>query len=91
MRKSNLFLAAMGLFIAANLCLAQGTTASLTGTVTSETKALPGVTVTVSSPELQGTRTKVTGANGVYNFARLPPGITRSSSSSRVFSRSPGR
>ena len=74
MRKSNLFLAAMGLFIAANLCLAQGTTASLTGTVTSEAKALPGVTVTVSSPELQGTRTKVTGANGVYNFAGLPPG-----------------
>jgi outer membrane receptor for ferrienterochelin and colicin len=74
MKKSSLFLAAISLFLAASIGLAQGTTASLTGTVTSEAKALSGVTVTVSSPELQGTRTKVTAANGVYNFAGLPPG-----------------
>src|SRR5207253_7176749 len=37
------------------------TTATLTGTVTTEGKGLPGVTVTVSSPNLQGTRTTVTG------------------------------
>lgn len=74
MKRSSFFLVALGLFLAANLGLAQGTTAGLTGTVTSEGKALPGVTVTVTSPELQGTRTKVTGANGVYNFAALPPG-----------------
>lgn len=54
--------------------LAQGTTAALTGTVTSEGKTLPGVAVTVSSPALQGTRTTVTGANGGYNFSSLPPG-----------------
>ena len=74
MRKPSVFLVALGLFLAACWVSAQGTTASLTGTVTSEGKALPGVTVTVSSPELQGTRTKVTGANGVYNFSALPPG-----------------
>src|SRR5438128_7247966 len=50
------------------------TTATLTGTVTTEGKGLPGVTVTVSSPNLQGTRTTVTGGNGDYNFPSLPPG-----------------
>jgi|SRR5437867_1544871 len=50
------------------------TTATLTGTVTTEGKGLPGVTVTVSSPNLQGTRTTVSGANGDYVFPSLPPG-----------------
>jgi len=50
------------------------TTANLTGTVTSDNAAIPGVTVTVTSPNLQGTRTAVTDANGNYNFATLPPG-----------------
>ena len=36
--------------------------------------ALPGVTVTVSSASLQGTRTAVTGANGGYELIGLPPG-----------------
>ncbi len=36
--------------------------------------ALPGVTVTVSSASLQGTRTAVTGANGDYELVGLPPG-----------------
>ena len=36
------------------------TTASLSGTATSEGKPLPGVSVTISSPNLQGTRTAVT-------------------------------
>ena len=50
------------------------TTASLTGRVTMDGNALPGVTVTVSSPNLQGTRTTVTDVNGNYNFGALPPG-----------------
>src|SRR5262249_12617173 len=54
--------------------MAQGTTAGLTGTVTSDGKPLSGATVTVSSPSLQGTRTTVTGKNGAYNFSALPPG-----------------
>lgn len=61
------------LFSAGNL-LAQGTTAALTGTVTSEGKPLPGVAVTVSSPSLQGTRNTFTGENGGYSFPSLPPG-----------------
>ncbi|HLJ74909.1 MAG TPA: carboxypeptidase-like regulatory domain-containing protein, partial [Thermoanaerobaculia bacterium] len=50
------------------------TTANLTGTVTSDGAAIPGVTATVSSPNLQGTRTTITDANGNYNFVALPPG-----------------
>ncbi|HJT18152.1 MAG TPA: TonB-dependent receptor, partial [Thermoanaerobaculia bacterium] len=61
------------LLLMAQFAFAQ-TTANLTGTVTSEGAAIPGVTVTISSPNLQGTRTTVTDANGNYNFAALPPG-----------------
>jgi outer membrane receptor for ferrienterochelin and colicin len=53
---------------------AQGTTGTLVGTVTSDGVGLPGVTVTISSPALQGTRTAVTGDAGGYNFNGLPPG-----------------
>ena len=43
---------------------AQGTvTGQLTGTVTATGSALPGVTVSVSGPQLQGTRTAVTDAH----------------------------
>jgi outer membrane receptor for ferrienterochelin and colicin len=52
----------------------QGTTATLTGTVTSGGAPLPGVSVTASSPSLQGTRTVVTGEAGGYNMPGLPPG-----------------
>jgi hypothetical protein len=51
-----------------------GTTASLSGTVMSEGKPLPGVTVTATSPALQGVRTAVTGDAGGYVFPALPPG-----------------
>ena len=50
------------------------TTAILTGTVTSDSAPVPGVTVSVTSPNLQGSRTSVTDANGNYNFVALPPG-----------------
>lgn len=50
------------------------TTAQLVGTVTSDHAPLPGATVTISSPALQGARTTVTGASGDYNFGVLPPG-----------------
>ncbi|HEX9162728.1 MAG TPA: TonB-dependent receptor [Thermoanaerobaculia bacterium] len=53
---------------------AQITTGTMSGTVTTEGKPLPGVTVTVMSPSLQGTRTAVTGDAGGYNFPALPPG-----------------
>jgi hypothetical protein len=52
----------------------QVTTGDLVGTVTSQGNPLPGVLVTITSPDLQGTRTSVTGENGGYRFTALPPG-----------------
>ena len=49
-------------------------TATVTGKVTSEQSPLPGVTVTVTSPSLQGARTAVTSAAGDYLVPFLPPG-----------------
>src|SRR5687768_12459532 len=48
--------------------------ATLTGKVTADGAALPGVTVTVSSPNLQGTRSAVTTEAGDYIIPLLPPG-----------------
>lgn len=62
------------LLLVAGSLFAQGTTATLTGTVTHEGNPLPGATVTVSSPSLQGVRTTVTGDTGGYLIAGLPPG-----------------
>src|SRR5258708_20621643 len=55
---------------------AQGTqTGTIRGTVRDEQGlAVPGVTVTVSSPALQGVRSATTNAEGGYTFATLPPG-----------------
>jgi len=48
---------------------------SLRGTVSDEQGlALPGVTVTATSPELLNPRTAVTDGNGNYRLANLPPG-----------------
>src|SRR5688572_32268748 len=63
---------------AAAPAFAATTTGTLFGTVTdADGSALPGVTVTVSSPALQGTRTATTGSTGEYNFPLLPPGEYR--------------
>jgi hypothetical protein len=55
---------------------AQGVqTGTVRGTVRDEQGlAVPGVTVTVSSPALQGVRSAITNAEGRYTFATLPPG-----------------
>jgi hypothetical protein len=55
---------------------AQGVqTGELSGTVSSsDGLALPGATVTVQGPSLQGVRTAVTDANGAYVIRALPPG-----------------
>ncbi len=63
------------LLIGAFSVFAQATTGTLIGTVTSsDGSALPGVSVTIASPALQGNRTAVTGENGGYHFPALPPG-----------------
>jgi len=51
------------------------TSASLTGVVSAEGHPLPGTTVTVTSPVLQGSRVTVTGETGAYDFSALPPGV----------------
>ena len=60
----------------AGFVMAQGLpTATLSGKVTTEGDvALPGVTVTVESPQLQGKRETTTSGSGDYNFNLLPPG-----------------
>ena len=51
------------------------TTGALNGRVSDNTGAvLPGVTVTISSPSLMGTRTAVTTEEGQYRFPAIPPG-----------------
>jgi hypothetical protein len=47
---------------------------TLTGKVTADGAALPGVTVSATSPQLQGTRTAVSTAAGDYLLPFLPPG-----------------
>jgi len=49
-------------------------TATLTGKVTLEGLPVPGVTISLTSPNLQGTRTVVTTGAGDYLVPFLPPG-----------------
>jgi len=73
MTKFRSLLTVLALLLVATASFAQ-TTSSLIGTATTEGAPLPGVTVTISSPALQGTRTTVTGNNGGYIFPALNPG-----------------
>jgi hypothetical protein len=56
--------------------VAQGLqTSVITGTITSnDGLSMPGATVTVESPAMQGPRTAVTDVNGIYVVRGLPPG-----------------
>jgi len=54
------------------------TTGAINGKVTDESGAvLPGVTVTIASPSMQGTRADVTSESGDYRFPAVPPGDYR--------------
>src|SRR5688572_5745377 len=56
--------------------LGQATTGSISGRVLSpDRQPLPGVTVVVTSPMLQGAREAVTSETGDYLIALLPPGV----------------
>ncbi|HVS29968.1 MAG TPA: TonB-dependent receptor [Thermoanaerobaculia bacterium] len=74
MTPSRFCLAAGIVFLAAVSLLAQTTTGTLTGVVTQAGIPLPGVSVTISSPNLQSTRRDMTNQAGAYNFGALPPG-----------------
>ncbi len=66
---------AAGLLFAAQLGAQGNPTGTLSGTVAdSGGLVLPGVTVTATSPALQGARTATTSANGDYILPFLPPG-----------------
>lgn len=75
MRTRSFLLSVAACLLVATAGLAQGNpTGKLSGRVTSDGQPLPGVRVTVVSPNLQGTRSALTSANGDYIFAALPPG-----------------
>jgi hypothetical protein len=53
---------------------AQTTLSTLVGRVTAGDAGVPGVTISVNSPSLQGQRTAVSGPDGQYVLPALPPG-----------------
>jgi hypothetical protein len=73
MKRFAIFIVLVGL-VALPLFAQTNPTGTLTGHVTDGKVALPGVTVTVTSPNLQGTRTSVTAVTGDYIFRFLPAG-----------------
>ncbi len=72
--KLNRFWAVLAVVLLVGTSAFGQTTSALTGRVTMDGNPLPGVSVTVSSPQMQGTRTSVTDVNGNYNFTAIPPG-----------------
>ena len=62
--------------MAAPVLVAQtATSGAIEGKVSDSSGAtLPGVTVELSSPNLQGTKTEVTDSKGMFRFSVLPPG-----------------
>jgi hypothetical protein len=72
--KRYVFIFAVVALLVAGAASAQNPTGLLTGNVTDGQAPLPGVTVTVTSPNQQGERTGVTNENGDYILRLLPPG-----------------
>src|SRR5262245_19134707 len=76
-QRTRLWVAVAALVLAAStVTWAQGnTTGGLTGALTDPSGGvLPGATVTLSGPNVQGTRTDTTDGQGTYHFRNLPPG-----------------
>jgi hypothetical protein len=67
---------AVALLAAPSMGWAQRTTGDIRGVITDESGAvLPGVTVTLRGPAVQGTPTAVSNELGVYRFPNLAPGV----------------
>jgi carboxypeptidase family protein len=82
MRRLRILWAVVGLIaIAGGPAFAQSvgaTTGAINGKVSDTTGGvMPGVTVTIASPSMQGVRTAVTDAEGSYRFPAIPPGEYR--------------
>jgi hypothetical protein len=61
--------------LAAPRAVAQEFNGSINGRVTDNSNAIiPGVTVNISGPSIQGGRTSLTDESGLYRFSALPPG-----------------
>jgi hypothetical protein len=72
------WLAVIGVLFTAAPAAAQSTTGTISGRVVdTQGLPLPGVTVTATSPNLQGTRETVTSENGDYILSLLPSGVYR--------------
>ena len=73
--RSALVWIAAATWLGAAAAYAQSTTGTISGRVVdAQGLAVPGVTVTVTSPNLQGTRETVTSGNGDYILTLLPSG-----------------
>ena len=74
MTKRLLVLVAVASLVAASASAQSMPSSTLSGKVTVQDAGIPGVTVTVKSPQLQGERSTVTRSGGDYIFPLLPPG-----------------
>jgi hypothetical protein len=75
MRGVSAFITVLALAIAAPAFSQGDQTGAIRGRlISSDNLALPGVTVTVTSPALQGARSATADVNGVYTLPGLPPG-----------------
>ena len=75
MKRFLLLFASLVVILTAGAATAQTTTGTISGRVVdSQGLPLPGVTVSASSPNLQGVSSAVTSANGDYIFTGLPSG-----------------
>src|SRR5512140_2520724 len=75
--KRNLFVwcAILCLICSTGVFAQSNTAGAVTGTVTDDTGAvLPGVTVELSGPAMQGSKTAITDSSGKYRFVNVPPG-----------------
>jgi outer membrane receptor protein involved in Fe transport len=74
--KSVIILLALLLVLSPSLFSQSKDTGAITGKVMDEQgNALPGVTLTLSSPNLMGVRSAVADNTGVFRFPALPPGV----------------
>ena len=81
--------AALLLFLSPFVLSQSKDTGAIEGTITDAEKApLPGVTVTLTSPNLMGTRTALTDGNGQFRFPRFRRGRIRSRPRCRASGRS---
>jgi len=73
--RGKFLIAALVCLLAVGTVMAQTSKGRIEGTVVDEgNQPLPGVTVILTSPAMQGTRSDVTDADGRYRFNLLPPG-----------------